>query len=250
MLAKLQSAVTLSLAVLSSTLSAKTFREDFSEGLAPERWKVSTWTAPRSSPINAAIFSASHVDVKDGVLRLKLTQVRNPNGSITSVGGEVMTTQRFGFGTYTLVMRASSDSPAPDLAGTAHSGSITGAGVYLNLSETEIDIEVEGLSARSALTQLTTWSDEQTSQQTKVKRGSSPHLDFHEYKMVWAPKAVRFFRDDELIAVHEKIVPTKPAQFLLNHWGTNDLKWGGTATTGVERFVYIKSFSFTPLDEN
>ena len=152
-----------------------------------------------------------------------------------------MTVEKFGYGTYTLVMKASASE-----SGEAISGSITGSGPYLSLSATEIDVEMEGLASRSHLTQLTTWTDENTSQKSQVTLNGLPHSDFHTYKIVWAPKFVQFFRNDELIATHKKIVPSKPASFLLNHWGTNDSNWGGFATPGIDRYVYIKSLTYTP----
>lgn len=232
------------LSVAATTSSAQTFKEDFSKGLASDRWKVSTWTAPRHSLINAASFSASNVEVVNGVLRLKLTQTRNADGSISSIGGELMSIKKFGYGTYTLVMKSSADKN-----NEAVSGSITGAGLYLSISETEIDIEMEGYWPRANLTQLATWVDETTVQKTLVAK-DLPYKDFHTYKIVWAPAAIQFFVDESLIATHKNVVPKAAASFLLNHWGTNDSSWGGMATPNVDRYVYIKSFTFTQLNLN
>jgi hypothetical protein len=33
---------------------------------------------------------------------------------------------------------------------------------------------------------------------------------------------------------------------MVNHWGTNSTGWGGSATVGVERYVYISNFVYTP----
>jgi beta-glucanase (GH16 family) len=231
------------LLVVATTSSAQTFRENFSEGLISDRWKVSTWTAPRHSPTNLASFDAKNVEVVDGMLRIRLTQKKNADGSITSVGGELMTVQSFGYGTYTLVMKSSSDSD-----NEAVNGSITGAGPYLNLSETEIDIEMEGFWPRAEFTQLTTWTDEKTDEKTLVEE-TFPYKGFHTYKIVWTSKSVQLFFDNKIVATHKTVVPSKPAPFLLNHWGTNDAAWGGLATPDVERYVYVKSFTFTPILE-
>jgi hypothetical protein len=29
-------------------------------------------------------------------------------------------------------------------------------------------------------------------------------------------------------------------------WGTNSSSWGGTATTGTTRYMYISNFKYTP----
>jgi len=33
---------------------------------------------------------------------------------------------------------------------------------------------------------------------------------------------------------------------MINHWGTNNPLWGGTATIGVERYFYVDWVRFTP----
>lgn len=239
------------LIVMSSLSKSESFRENFSEGLAPERWRISTWTAPNGSITHLASFSKEHVEIIDGVLRLKLTQSLNENGSVVSVGAEIMTLQSFSYGTYTYTMKASSDASLPSVNGKAWSGSITGSAVYAEKSVTEIDIEVEGLEKRQNLTTTSTWVNEITPETKKIPpsmdQGRPPHEGFHDYKIVWVPGMISFYRDGTLIATHQGIVPTQPAPFLFNHWGTNDPKWGGLATPGVDRYMYIKEFIYTPL---
>ncbi len=245
--------LTTALILTGTAPKAETFLEDFSENLNPKRWVTSTWEAPHNSPKNKSSFSADQVLVKDGYLRLKLSQLQNVDGSITSIGSEIMTVAKFGYGTYTLIMKASSNEINPLGRGDSVSGSITGVASYLDQSETEIDIEMEGISSRSSLTQTTTWvdvtKDSETKQIPPSKRESAlPHHGFHTYKYIWTPGVVRFYRNGVLIATHKKVVPYKPAKFLLNHWGTNDPLWGGKATPGVDRYVFIKRFTFKPID--
>ena len=230
--------ITLIVCAAATTASAQTFREDFSEGLDASRWKVSTWTAPRHGPTHLATFKADNVAIVDGMLRLKLSQFVQ-DGVVTSVGGEVMSTRKFGFGTYTFVMKASADED-----GKPWSGSITGMGLYLLKSVTEIDIEVEGISSRSMMTQTSTWEGEDKVETVKSSVGQ-PHDDFHTYVVIWTEDGVKFYRDGTLLANHQMIVPTASANIFFNHWGTNDLKWGGTATAR-DRYMFIKSVTFTP----
>lgn len=225
--------------VVSATSSAQTFRENFSEGLSLERWTVSTWTAPRHGPTHSASFKSENVGIVNGVLRLKLSQSIQ-NGVVTSVGGEIMSKQKFGFGTYTFVMKASADEN-----GVPWSGSITGIGLYLPKSKTEIDIEVEGIMPRSKLTQVSTWENEEKSETIKIDLGS-PHEDFHTYVVRWTDESVKFYRDGTLISDHRSVVPTAPANLFFNHWGTNSLKWGGLAIAR-DRYMFVKSVTFVPL---
>lgn len=238
--------------VVVSSLShgSEALRENFSEGLAPDRWTISTWTAPKDSPVNKASFSSDYVEVKDGILRLKLTQTKMEDGTIVSVGGEIRSKQTFGYGTYEFTMKASSNSPNPNEDGEPFSGSITGAFIFKDKSQTEIDIEVEGLKERSYLTSTSTWVNEDMVETQKIPPSLGtirhPHQGFHDYKIEWEPNIVKFYRNGMLIATHVNVVPKDPGTFLFNHWGTNDPKWGGVGTPGVDRYMFVKSFSFTP----
>ncbi len=230
-------------------MTAPAFVEDF-RAVDPQRWTVSASAAPRSSASNRSSFSAEHVFVKDGVLCLELTQTLDPDGTVASVGGEISTVERFGYGTYKFEMKASSTAEDPLVSGSSASGSITGASLMLEQSVTEIDVEVEGLPARHALTQTTTWVHEQQPSETKRRNavnGFLPHYGFHAYSLTWGPGLVKFYRDGALIATHTRVVPTEPAPFVFNHWGTVDPTWGGAATPDVPRYMFVKSFSFTPL---
>lgn len=232
--------IALSLVVAGTTSSAASFREDFSEGLNLERWTVSTWTAPRNSHTNVASFSAENVSIVNGVLRLKLSQFTK-NGVLHSVGAELMSTRKFGFGVYTFVMKASADAN-----GAPWSGSITGIGLYAKDSETEIDIEVEGIPSRSRLTQVTTWEGEQKFESLKIDLGV-PHKEFNTYVVIWTPDSVRFFQNGSLISENLSVVPTAPAHIFFNHWGTNSDLWGGSGTAR-DRYMFIKSVTFRPLN--
>jgi beta-glucanase (GH16 family) len=234
MFMKLSALVAALLLVAAPTSRSESFRENFSEGLSPERWTISTWTAPHNDTSNHARFYDGYVDVV---------------GSMTSIGSELRSVQTFGYGTYAMRMKASSDSPRPYVDGKPASGSISGLFVFKDKSETEIDIEVEG--ARPALTQTSTWVDESEPETKKIppsRGGKLPHEGFHDYKFVWTPGIVKFYRDNALISTHKHVVPSEPAPFMFNHWGTNSEKWGGVATPGVDRYMYVESFSYTPLE--
>ena len=134
-----------------------------------------------------------------------------------SHGGEVATKQKFGYGKYEFVVKASADA-----SGKPVSGSIGEARIAAVAGDTNPN-------------------------QTTPVAGIQPHTGFHKYGFVWSPGKIEFYRDDVLVATHTKVVPSEPAPFLFNHWGTNNTDWGGLATPDVERVMIVKSFSFTPL---
>lgn len=79
---------------------APAFADDFSGGtLDKSKWFIDTGGAPGNiSSVNQGTFSADHVDLSTGMLRLKLTQ--SVSGSLaTSVGSEIRSKQLFGYGT-------------------------------------------------------------------------------------------------------------------------------------------------------
>jgi endo-1,3-1,4-beta-glycanase ExoK len=204
-----------------------------------DNWIISTWTAPMDGK-----FQADRVSINTGMLCLALTQMPNPDGTFTSVGSEVRCKQLMGFGTYEFVVRASSTANLPDSIGHPVSGSITGMFNFINDSQTEIDFEVEG-NSRHNLIQFTNWNT-RTKQQSSVSQlNPAPHTKFYRYKFVWSAEKIDFYVDDILINTHTQNIPTTPAFVMFNHWGTNNPNWGGPGTTGI-RYMWVKSFSFTP----
>lgn len=231
-----------------------TFFEDFK---TLDNWIVSTWTAPQAHSLNhAGTFSADNVRVYlnaapgqagDSGVCLKLSQAL-VNGQIVSTGAEITSKQSFGYGVYDFVVRAGSTAPISIAQGGPISGGITGCFNYLEGSATEIDVEIEG-GVRSALTQFTSWIGEslpnQTLQVTNATGTDTPEARFFAYRFIWTPGKIEFYRDGVRVATFTEVVPSKPAPFMFNHWGTNDRNWGGFASVGSDRFMYIKSFAYT-----
>lgn len=210
-------------------------------------WSSSLWVAPGASSIHQGTFDHENVFVKDGCLGLRLCQTRFSD-VYTSIGGEVMSKQKFHYGIYEFVVRASSTSSSPNGIGLPQSGSITGIFNYVTGSKTEIDFEIEG-NERNNIVHMTSWIGENLSneQSKSVLALPYPHEEFHNYKFIWIPGRIYFYINGVLHAVHSKVVPTEPAHIVINHWGTHNPNWGGLATPGVERWVWVKSVSFTPL---
>lgn len=178
------------------------------------------------------------------MLGLKLNQAKQADGSWLSTGAELTLKQLFGYGTYEWECRASSTATQPSLVGTPVSGSITGLFNYVNDSQTEIDVEVEGIPTRANLAQFTNWATTAAQQNTNVPISPAPHEGFRVYKFVWAPGKIDYYVDNVLLASHTQNVPSAPAYPMINHWGTNNPNWGGPATAG-DRWMWVRRFAFT-----
>src|ERR1700730_4590553 len=221
------------------------FRDTFSAGaLDATKWFIDTGNAPGNiAGVNKGTLSAKNVDLSTGMLRLTLTQ--SVAGTLaTSTGAEIRSKQLFGYGTYVWVMRAASTSVLPTGAGSAVSGTVTDVFDYIDSSQTEIDFEYEGhLPSTLEMTNYSTASNSQSTSTTVPGADTT----FHEYKFVWSPAKIEFYVDVTLVSTHTQHIPSAPAAALINLWGTNSKSFGGVATHGVTRYLYVSSFTYTPL---
>ncbi|MBV8050240.1 MAG: glycoside hydrolase family 16 protein [Acidobacteriaceae bacterium] len=222
--------------------SGPTFYDNFSSGsLDTSKWIASNWAAP-----GGGTFVPSYLNFSSGMLRIKVTQTYNSGGGISSVGGEIQTKQKLGFGTYMWVLRASSTSSTPTGSGVAVSGQISSGFIFVNNSQTEIDTpEIEGQNPGTLW--WTSWLGLSKKQWTETQATFAPEKGFHTYKCVWTSSAIKFYVDGILVSTHTGVVPQVPAYAMINHWGTNSTGWGGLATPNVTRYMFVRSFSYTPL---
>ena len=219
--------------------SSITFNDDFNTGaLNPANWIVSTWSAPQGG-----VFRANMIDLSQGMLCLKMSQIKNPDGSILSVGSEVQYAKICGYGTYEWTVKASSTAQTPYSTGSAASGSVTGLFNFVTNSATELDLEIEG--SRPDILSLTTWHGTGSNQNTFYNYNALLNSAFHVYKYIWSPGKVEYYLDGLLVGTHTTDVPTAPAYPMMNHWGTNNANFGGVATPGIDRYMWVSNFKFT-----
>jgi hypothetical protein len=224
-----------------TTTAPVTYEDDFSTGTLSPDWIVSN----RSGVEGGGAFAASQVDMSQGVLRLEVTQDGTTEGS---VGAEIQLNQKFHFGTYEWTMRAASTSATKAGSGTAVSGQISSTFSYSGGSpaNTEIDApEIEGQHPNDV--EYTTWLNGVRSDTGAVTL-ANPEAAFHRYKYVWARDSIKFYIDDVLVFTTTTNVPTNPAFPLINLWGTNSSSFGGVATAGVSRYMYVSSFKYWSTD--
>lgn len=233
-----------SASVLISVGGSGSFSDTFNSGvLDPSKWLASNGFAPGSiSGVNYGSFVPSNVDLSQGMLCLKLQQEEGTSG-VLSTGGEIQSNTTYGYGTYEWVMRASSTSSTPTGTGTAVSGQVSAGFSFINNSETEIDFEVEGQNPDTVW--MTNWIGTTQKQYSRVFL-ASPDANFHHYKFVWVPGQINYYIDGVLVSTHTSNVPSTPAYIMINHWGTNSTGWGGLATIGAQRYLYVSSFTYTP----
>ncbi len=229
------------------------FSDTFSEGrLDTSKWKIATYNSPDSKPgINNGKYAPSAIDFTQGMLRISVQQSA-PGGPVESLGGAIISKERFGFGTYDFEMRMSSTSPTPEGDGETMTGAVSSGFVYYNKSESEIDLEF--LGNENAIW-ISTWNNtnpsvDPTSFDRVTKKVSNKSLatGFHHYTLQWTPKAVDVYIDSTQVAHQTHHVPQSPGYIILQHRGTNSDQWGGTATPGTTRYMYVKSVSYTPME--
>lgn len=221
-----------------------TFHDDFSAGrLDTSKWIPSNWNAPGAiAGVHKGVFSPNALDFSEGMLRIKVTQTKDAAGVVQSIGGELQSKQKFGFGSFEWIMRASATA-----SGAAVSGQISSGFIFQqDNGYTEIDCpEIQGQAPDTL-----SWSsyvDDHT--ERNVMTGfTRPEAGFHSYRTEWRSNRVDFYVDDELQTwLSGGALPQNPAFAMINHWGTNSTGWGGMATVGVDRFMYVKRFSFTAV---
>jgi len=195
-------------------------------------WETHGGSAPPVGNANGNVGTFDPVNVSVGSeLVLSLTQTQN-GSQILSSGSEVMTKQTFSYGTFEFTSRVDS----------VLSGSDSSGFLYAPNSSTEIDMEQVGNKPDAV--DCTNWkgvSDFQDTEITGFHQGNS-----HTFRIVWAPTHVDWYVDGQLVVSHTQAVPSAPAPFLFNMWGTNKSSWGGMATIGPTRYMYISNFHYTP----
>jgi len=234
------------------------WQENFNAGqLDLTRWTIASGPAPGYLPNqHVGYYDPANVSLDSGLLSLTLTQSAgvvdsNPDG-IISYGSLIYTTAVCGYGTYEWTMKMSSTAICGACVGSAIPGSVSAGFLYVNNSQTEIDFEFSGQNPNTMW--LVNWrnpdprSDPPGSSETITALAPFDATSgFHTYKLIWSADRIRYYVDSVWIADHTTNVPSAPAHFMINHWGTDSSAWGGPASVGVARYFYVTRASYTPL---
>jgi len=186
-------------------------------------WRIDgPWGAP-----GGGTFQPSNVFPLPDALVLQMTQ-----SSAGSSDAEVISASTFGYGTFSYTAAVY----------PVQSGQVASGFLYINNSQTEIDVEQTGNNPNAVW--LTNYSGVSNKQYSEV--AGYPQGQFHTFKFTWKPGEILYYADGNLVATHTQDVPSTPAYFLFNFWGTNSTSWGGTMTPGT-RFMFVTNFSYQPL---
>lgn len=208
-----------------------TFNDNFDQGsLNTNAWAISVGPSPVAGGGANGSFTSNSVSLSLGCLQLRLTQ-----NTTFGLGGEVSTTNTFSYGLFEWTARLASTATTPTGVGEPKSGGVSSGFIFVNDSETELDVELQGQFPYQA--EFTTFHELANVQTTAV------HLDrvcdgFKRYSILWLPGSVSYYVSDLLVAVHTDDVPSTPANIFMNHWATNSDSFGGVRTTGVQRYAY------------
>lgn len=230
----------------STTITASGFIDDFSVGhLDTKRWKCLAESAPGGivgKNIGTFACDTGHFNLSQGMLEFILTQ--SGTAPTTSIGGGLQSNNRFAYGEYHAHMRTASTSATPGGAGTCASGQVASPFLYFTNAQGEIDWpEITGDACNSL--QYTTWKTTSTKQADAVSL-TNPQNAFHDYGLIHTPASDFFYVDGTLVTTHSTVVPNIPMWFMASLWGTNNAAFGGVATPGTVRHMYIDKVSFVP----
>ena len=224
--------------------------------LDPALWVVDAGQAPGYKVRDhIGYYRPDHVTVRGGYLSMLLTQELGSVDGTTGViskGALISSRMPCGYGTYEWRMRMSYTASSPDNPGHPVSGSVSAGFIYVDNAKTEIDFE---FSAKDQDTvHLTDWLNPTPSRDPTEANETSTAVSpfdstgaFHTYTFVWQPGITSFFIDGTLQATHTTNVSSAPAYFMINHWGTDSVYFGGPATPGIDRYSYVDRVSYTPL---
>ena len=228
------------------------FIDEFKGGkLDSTKWDIATYNSPDSKPgVNNGTYVSSAIDLNHGMLRITARQHNTADG-MESQGGAIISKERFGFGTYEFEMRMSSTASTPESEGKSLTGAISSAFLYYNKSESEIDLEFLG---NENSIWVSSWRNRNPAEApTSSDKTSEKVFDtglatrFRHYSLAWTPQAIDVSIDGTRVIHRTEHVPQTPAHIILQHRGTNSNKWGGVATTDVERYFFVSLVKFTPL---
>ncbi|UBV45001.1 glycoside hydrolase family 16 protein (plasmid) [Deinococcus taeanensis] len=218
--------------------------ESFTQGTL-DRWVVSNWRGFWAGGTLDGAFSAQNVKVlQGGQLQLRL-KVQRCGGRWCAQAAALQSRQKFGFGRYTVRMRAASDSGDPRRAGRARPGNISAAFSFLDDSRTEIDVEIEGHRSRQINTAAWQGLERKSFALVTHPQGTDLATGFHTYTWDWQRDHLAFSVDGREVWRTREHVPQDPAHLMLNVWPTDDSKWGGQATPG-EVFMLVDEVKFEP----
>jgi beta-glucanase (GH16 family) len=180
----------------------------------------------------------------------------NPNG-VVSRGALLYRQETYGYGTYAWRMRMSSTALSPSEPGVPVAGTVSAGFIFVNNSETEIDFEFSGQTVATPFPEtlyMVNWNNQDPSTgptdhefTSTVTTVPGINQEFKTYQFEWKQDGITFSVDGIPQVIHRTDMPQAPAYFMINHWGADRPDgFGGKATIGVERYLYVDWVKYTP----
>lgn len=72
------------------------------------------------------------------------------------------------------------------------------------------------------------------------------YTGFNSYRIIWTATYIEYYVNGQLKRRHTDVIPTTPCPAFINHWGTDNTNFGGVATPGTDRYMYVSYFRFIP----
>jgi endo-1,3-1,4-beta-glycanase ExoK len=207
------------------------------------RWaKADGWT--NGSMFNVG-WRADHVTFANGQMTLRLDNVGCPGGCSGKpyASGEYRTNIKYGYGSYTVRMKAAKGS-----------GLVSGFFTYTGASEGDPwdEIDVEFLGKDTTRFQANYFTNGTGNHETMISLGFDASLAFHTYTIEWTAGAIRWYVDGALVHTENGSrgpLPSHPGKFMANFWPSIGVDgWTGPFTyPGTPINAVYDSMAFTPI---
>lgn len=161
-------------------------------------------------PFNCS-FSKDNVDISDGEMTFSLTKSGD-----RYVGAELFSYQSFGYGFYSVYMKA---AKCP--------GVISSFFTYVGNPWHEIDIEFLGNDTTKI--QFNHYTDGVGHHEYVYNLGFDASLEYHEYAFLWEEDSIVYYVDGKAVHKTTDKIPSTPGRIMMNLWNVHDSnkEWAG-----------------------
>lgn len=180
-------------------------------------WRKSNHQLERSQ------LDPNNVSLSNGAIRIKV-----PAGDLN--GGEFGSIDYLKYGTYRTRMRV-----AP------WKGAITGFFLYHGNGGGGDEIDIELYHDGEWQIAFTTWVKGNMTNTMKKAFEFDPSAEYHEYRIDFYPKQVRFFVDSKLFQEFNSGLPEEAMRLLVNTWFPN---WLSGVAPATDQYTYIDWFQY------
>jgi endo-1,3-1,4-beta-glycanase ExoK len=201
------------------------------------RWtKANGWT-------NGGVFNcgwrSDHATFSGGLMTIQLDNATCPTGCSGKpyASDEYRTNDVYGYGTYTVRMRAAQGS-----------GIVSSFFIYNGSPWDEIDIEFLGKDTTKMQTNY--FTNGVGGHETLINLGFDASAALHTYSIVWQPGSIKWYVDGTLVLTEtgtRGALPTNPGKIMMNLWpGTGVDSWLGPFTYTSPITAQYDSVQYAP----